>query len=55
MYKYKLSVFEKIGFGSGDMAINLVFSSMMLIITFFTLMSSVSVLKILLCFSLLCA
>jgi glycoside/pentoside/hexuronide:cation symporter, GPH family len=35
MYKYKLSVFEKIGFGSGDMAINLVFSSMMLIITFF--------------------
>lgn len=35
MYKYKLSIFEKIGFGSGDMAINLVFSSMMLIITFF--------------------
>lgn len=35
MYKYKLSTFEKIGFGSGDMAINLVFSSMMLIITFF--------------------
>lgn len=35
MYKYKLSILEKIGFGSGDMAINLVFSSMMLIITFF--------------------
>lgn len=35
MYKHKLSIFEKIGFGAGDMAINLVFSSMMLIITFF--------------------
>lgn len=35
MDKYKLSTLEKVGFGSGDMAINLVFSSMMLIITFF--------------------
>lgn len=35
MYKYKLSVLEKIGFGTGDMAVNVVISSMMLIITFF--------------------
>ncbi|WPC73201.1 MFS transporter [Vibrio porteresiae] len=35
MYKYKLSVLEKVGFGSGDMAVNVVISSMMLIITFF--------------------
>lgn len=32
---YKLSPFEKIGFGAGDMAVNVVISSMMLIITFF--------------------
>ena len=31
----KLSVLEKIGFGAGDMAVNVVISSMMLIITFF--------------------
>ncbi len=35
MYKYKLSVLEKVGFGAGDMAVNVVISSMMLIITFF--------------------
>ncbi|MDV5169936.1 MFS transporter [Photobacterium rosenbergii] len=35
MYKYKLPVIEKIGFGAGDMAVNVVISSMMLIITFF--------------------
>ncbi|WP_264907954.1 MFS transporter [Vibrio sp. STUT-A11] len=35
MYKYKLPVLEKIGFGAGDMAVNVVISSMMLIITFF--------------------
>ncbi|SHF43567.1 MFS transporter [Vibrio gazogenes] len=35
MYKFKLSVLEKVGFGSGDMAVNVVISSMMLIITFF--------------------
>jgi GPH family glycoside/pentoside/hexuronide:cation symporter len=31
----KLSLLEKIGFGAGDMALNVVISSMMLIITFF--------------------
>src|SRR4051812_6633077 len=31
----KLTVLEKIGFGAGDMAVNVVISSMMLIITFF--------------------
>ncbi|MFC3023424.1 MFS transporter [Vibrio zhugei] len=35
MKNYKLSVLEKVGFGSGDMAVNVVISSMMLIITFF--------------------
>ncbi|WP_051680841.1 MFS transporter [Vibrio rhizosphaerae] len=35
MYRFKLSVLEKVGFGSGDMAVNVVISSMMLIITFF--------------------
>ncbi|MFM2481144.1 MFS transporter [Celerinatantimonas sp. YJH-8] len=35
MKKFKLSVLEKVGFGSGDMAVNVVISSMMLIITFF--------------------
>ena len=32
---YKLSVLEKVGFGAGDMAVNVVWSSMALIITFF--------------------
>jgi len=31
----KMSVLEKVGFGAGDMALNVVISSMMLIITFF--------------------
>jgi glycoside/pentoside/hexuronide:cation symporter, GPH family len=31
----KLTVLEKVGFGAGDMAVNVVISSMMLIITFF--------------------
>jgi GPH family glycoside/pentoside/hexuronide:cation symporter len=35
MATQKLSVLEKIGFGAGDMAVNVVISSMMLIITFF--------------------
>src|SRR5690554_6107762 len=35
MSSQKLSVVEKIGFGAGDMALNVVISSMMLIITFF--------------------
>lgn len=35
MGKYKLSVLEKVGFGTGDTAVNVVISSMMLIITFF--------------------
>ncbi|ALS99758.1 MFS transporter [Lacimicrobium alkaliphilum] len=35
MTSYKLSTFEKVGFGAGDMAVNVVISSMMLIITFF--------------------
>lgn len=35
MQDQKLSVVEKIGFGAGDMAVNVVISSMMLIITFF--------------------
>ncbi|MFB2647224.1 MFS transporter [Shewanella mangrovisoli] len=35
MSSHKLSVIEKIGYGSGDMAVNVVISSMMLIITFF--------------------
>jgi GPH family glycoside/pentoside/hexuronide:cation symporter len=35
MTTQKLSVLEKIGFGAGDMAVNVVISSMMLIITFF--------------------
>lgn len=36
MEKFKLSVLEKVGFGCGDMAVNIVISSMMLIITFYT-------------------
>jgi len=35
MSGYKLSQLEKIGFGAGDMAVNVVISAMMLIITFF--------------------
>ncbi len=35
MSGHKLSVLEKVGYGSGDMAVNVVISSMMLIITFF--------------------
>lgn len=35
MSSHKMSVIEKIGYGSGDMAVNVVISSMMLIITFF--------------------
>lgn len=35
MSAHKLSVLEKVGFGAGDMAVNVVISSMMLIITFF--------------------
>jgi GPH family glycoside/pentoside/hexuronide:cation symporter len=35
MQTHKLSVLEKVGFGAGDMAVNVVMSSMMLIITFF--------------------
>lgn len=35
MKSNKLSIFEKIGFGAGDMAVNVVISSMMLIIAFF--------------------
>ncbi|WP_395399391.1 MFS transporter [Pseudoduganella sp. UC29_106] len=35
MSNQKLSVLEKVGFGAGDMALNVVISSMMLIITFF--------------------
>jgi len=35
MQTQKLSILEKIGFGAGDMAVNVVISSMMLIITFF--------------------
>lgn len=35
MHKQKLSVIEKLGYGAGDMAVNVVISSMMLIITFF--------------------
>src|ERR1051325_11524955 len=35
MHTQKLTTFEKVGFGSGDMALNVVISSMMLIITFF--------------------
>jgi GPH family glycoside/pentoside/hexuronide:cation symporter len=35
MHTQKLSTLEKIGFGAGDMALNGVISSMMLIITFF--------------------
>ena len=35
MQDQKLSVVEKVGFGAGDMAVNVVISSMMLIITFF--------------------
>lgn len=35
MHTQKLSTLEKIGFGAGDMALNVVISSMMLIITFF--------------------
>lgn len=34
-YSQKLSFFEKIGYGSGDAAVNVVISSMFLIITFF--------------------
>lgn len=35
MQAQKLSTLEKVGFGAGDMALNVVISSMMLIITFF--------------------
>ena len=35
MDSHKLSTLEKVGYGSGDMAVNVVISSMMLIITFF--------------------
>ncbi|ROQ28844.1 MFS transporter [Gallaecimonas pentaromativorans] len=35
MKTQKLSVLEKVGFGAGDMAVNVVMSSMMLIITYF--------------------
>lgn len=35
MHTQKLSPLEKVGFGAGDMALNVVISSMMLIITFF--------------------
>jgi glycoside/pentoside/hexuronide:cation symporter, GPH family len=35
MKSQKLSVLEKVGFGAGDMAVNVVISSMFLIITFF--------------------
>ena len=35
MSNKKLSLLEKVGFGAGDMALNVVISSMMLIITFF--------------------
>ena len=35
MHHQKLSVIEKLGYGAGDMAVNVVISSMMLIITFF--------------------
>jgi Na+/melibiose symporter-like transporter len=35
MQTQKLSTLEKVGFGAGDMALNVVISSMMLIITFF--------------------
>lgn len=35
MHNQKLSVVEKLGYGAGDMAVNVVISSMMLIITFF--------------------
>jgi GPH family glycoside/pentoside/hexuronide:cation symporter len=35
MHSHKLSVVEKLGYGAGDMAVNVVISSMMLIITFF--------------------
>ena len=35
MKTQKLTVLEKIGFGAGDMAVNVVISSMFLIITFF--------------------
>ncbi len=35
MQTQKLSTMEKVGFGAGDMALNVVISSMMLIITFF--------------------
>lgn len=35
MQTQKLSVMEKVGFGAGDMALNVVISSMMLIITFY--------------------
>ena len=35
MQNQQLSTLEKVGFGAGDMALNVVISSMMLIITFF--------------------
>jgi GPH family glycoside/pentoside/hexuronide:cation symporter len=35
MSNQKLSLLEKVGFGAGDMALNVVISSMMLIVTFF--------------------
>ncbi len=35
MHTHKLTIVEKLGYGAGDMAVNVVISSMMLIITFF--------------------
>jgi glycoside/pentoside/hexuronide:cation symporter, GPH family len=35
MKTQKLSVLEKVGFGAGDMAVNVVISSMFLIVTYF--------------------
>lgn len=35
MGNHRLSILEKVGFGTGDMAVNVVISSMMLIITYF--------------------
>jgi len=35
MHTQKLSYLEKIGFGAGDMAVNVVISSMFLIISFY--------------------
>ena len=35
MHTQKLTVLEKVGFGAGDLAVNVVISSMFLILTFF--------------------